>query len=46
LTVTIRWQERNQDRTFVLVRLMKDRPATSAASTTGTSSSSSPTAPK
>ena len=41
LTVTIKWQERNQDRTFELVRLMKDRPSTT--STTSSSSSSSPT---
>jgi len=44
LTVTIKWQERNQDRTFELVRLMKDRPSTT--STTSSSSSSSTTTPK
>jgi prepilin-type N-terminal cleavage/methylation domain-containing protein len=40
LTVTIRWQERNQDRSFEVVRLMKDRPSTSTDS-----SSSSTTTP-
>jgi len=39
LTITIRWQERNQDRVYELVRLMTDRPSTS----TGSSSSSSST---
>ena len=40
LTITIKWQERNTDRTYVVVRLMKDRP------TTTTSSSTTPTTPK
>jgi prepilin-type N-terminal cleavage/methylation domain-containing protein len=44
LTITVKWQERNQERTFVLVRLMKDRPTT--ASSTSSSSSSTPTPPK
>ena len=43
LTITIKWQERNTDRTFVVVRLMKDRPTTTS---TGTSSSTTPTTPK
>ena len=42
LTVTVKWQERNQDRTFVLVRLMKDRPATTSTSTSSSSSSTTP----
>ncbi len=46
LTVTIKWQERNQDRTYVVVRLMKDRPTSSAATSTTGSSSSSGTPPK
>lgn len=46
LTVTIKWQERNQDRTFVVVRLMKDRPGATTTTTTGTTSSSSTTPPK
>lgn len=40
LTVTIRWQERNVDQSFVLVRLMR------SATTTATSSSSSSTTPR
>jgi prepilin-type N-terminal cleavage/methylation domain-containing protein len=39
LTVRIKWKERNQDRVFELVRLMKDRPTESTGSTT------SPTTP-
>ena len=39
LTVTIRWQERNVDQSFALVRLMR------SASATSTSSSSSSTTP-
>jgi prepilin-type N-terminal cleavage/methylation domain-containing protein len=34
LTVRIRWKERNDDRVYELVRLMKDRPSTSTGSTT------------
>jgi prepilin-type N-terminal cleavage/methylation domain-containing protein len=43
LTVRIKWQERNQDRVFELVRLMKDRPTDSTGSTTSPSSSSTTT---
>ena len=42
VTVRIKWQERNQDRLYELVRLMRDRPTTS----TSTSSSATPTTPK
>ncbi|HVE39291.1 MAG TPA: prepilin-type N-terminal cleavage/methylation domain-containing protein [Planctomycetota bacterium] len=45
LTIRIKWQERNQDRSYELVRLMKDRPTTSTGSTTSPSSSST-TPPK
>jgi prepilin-type N-terminal cleavage/methylation domain-containing protein len=45
LTVTVKWQERNQDRTFVVVRLMKDRPTTTSSSSSS-SSSSTTTPPK
>jgi prepilin-type N-terminal cleavage/methylation domain-containing protein len=46
LTVTIKWQERNTDRTFVVVRLMKDRPSTTTTTSgTATGSSSSSTTP-
>jgi len=45
LTVTIRWQERNQDRSFEVVRLMKDRPSTSADSSSS-STTTPPTTPK
>lgn len=31
VTVTIKWSEREQDRTYVLTRLMKDRPTAAAA---------------
>jgi prepilin-type N-terminal cleavage/methylation domain-containing protein len=36
LTITIKWQERNQDRKFEVVRLMKDRPSTTSSSTSTT----------
>jgi len=45
LTIRIKWQERNQDRVFELVRLMKDRPTDSTGSTTSPSSPST-TPPK
>ena len=38
LTIRIKWQERNQDRTYELVRLMQDRPT----STTGSTASPAP----
>jgi len=41
ITVTVKWKERNDDRKYELVRLMRDR-----TSTTTTSSSSSTTPPK
>ena len=37
LTIRIKWQERNQDRTFEVVRLMKDRPSSTATTPSGTS---------
>jgi prepilin-type N-terminal cleavage/methylation domain-containing protein len=40
LTIRIKWQERNQDRTYELVRLMKDRPT---STTTGSTTSPAPT---
>jgi len=46
LTIRITWQERNQDRTFEIVRLMKDRPTTTSTTTTSSSSSSTTTPPK
>ncbi len=48
LTVTIRWQERNQDRSYEVVRLMKDRPTTtdSSSSSTTTPSTTPTTTPK
>ncbi len=47
LTITIKWQERNQDRSFELVRLMKDRPSTtSTTSSSSSSSTTNPTPPK
>ena len=36
LTVRIRWKERNDDRVYELVRIMRDRPSTSTGSTTTT----------
>ena len=45
LTVTIQWQERNTDRSFVVVRLMKDRPSTTTTTTT-TGTTTGTTAPK
>jgi prepilin-type N-terminal cleavage/methylation domain-containing protein len=44
LTITVKWEERNQEHTFVLVRLMRERPTTT--SSTSPSSSSTPTPPK
>ncbi len=46
LTVRIKWQERNQDRRYELVRLMKDRPTPSTGSTTSPSSPSTTSPPK
>jgi len=43
LTIRIKWQERNEDRRYELVRLMKDRPTASTGSTTSPSSSSTTT---
>jgi len=40
ITIIVKWKERNDDRTYELVRLLRDR------STTTTSSSSSTTTPK
>lgn len=34
LTITVKWKERNQDRTFVLTRLLKERPVEGASTTT------------
>jgi prepilin-type N-terminal cleavage/methylation domain-containing protein len=45
LTIRIKWQERNQDRVFELVRLMRDRPTTSTGTSTSPSSPST-TPPK
>ena len=36
LTITVKWQERNQDRTFVLTRLMRERTTTAPTTTTTT----------
>ena len=36
LTVTIKWKERNQDRKYELVRLLRDRTTTSTTSTSPT----------
>jgi prepilin-type N-terminal cleavage/methylation domain-containing protein len=44
LTISIKWQERNQDRTYEIVRLMKDRPTTTTSTTSSSSSSSSSSA--
>ena len=46
LTIIIEWQERNQDRSYQLVRLMRDRPSTSTGTTPSSSSSTTPTTPK
>jgi prepilin-type N-terminal cleavage/methylation domain-containing protein len=43
LTITVKWQERNQDRQYVLVRLIRSGSGTTS---TGTSSSGSTTTPK
>jgi prepilin-type N-terminal cleavage/methylation domain-containing protein len=45
LTVVVKWRERNDDRTYQLVRLMRDRPSTTTT-TPSSSSSSSSTKPK
>ena len=45
LTVVVKWKERNDDRTYQLVRLMRDRPSTTTTSPSSSSSSSS-TKPK
>ena len=34
LTITVKWKERNQDRKYVLTRLLKDRPVEGAGSST------------
>ena len=36
LAITIKWQERNQDRTYVLTRLLRERTTTGATTGTGT----------
>ena len=41
ITVTVKWKERNDDRVYELVRLLRDR-----TSTTTTTSSSTTTPPK
>lgn len=41
LTIRIKWQERNQDRAFEVVRLMKDRPSSTSTTTSGTTSGAS-----
>ena len=38
LTVSIRWQERNVDQSFVLVRLMRSASGTTTSSSSGTTS--------
>ena len=45
LTITVKWQERNQDRTFVLTRLMRER-TTTAPSTTTTTTTPNGTTPR
>jgi prepilin-type N-terminal cleavage/methylation domain-containing protein len=45
LTIVVKWKERNDDRTYQLVRLMRDRPSTTTTSPSSSSSSSS-TKPK
>jgi prepilin-type N-terminal cleavage/methylation domain-containing protein len=34
LTITVKWQERNQDRTYVLTRLLRERTITGTTTTT------------
>ena len=49
LTVTIKWQERNTDTTYVVTRLMIDRPSSStsaSSSTSGTGTTTTTTPPK
>jgi prepilin-type N-terminal cleavage/methylation domain-containing protein len=36
LTVVVKWKERNDDRTYELVRLLRDRTATTTTTTPGT----------
>ena len=40
LTITVKWQERNQDRTYVLTRLLRER--TTTGTTTGTTTTTTP----
>ena len=42
LTITVKWQERNQDRTFVLMRLMRERTTTAPTTTTTTPNGTTP----
>jgi len=44
LTITVKWKERNDDRKFELVRLLRDR--TSSSTSSSSSSSSTTTPPK
>ena len=46
VTVTIRWQERNVDQTFVLVRLLRTGSTTGSTGSTTTPSTTPATAPK
>jgi prepilin-type N-terminal cleavage/methylation domain-containing protein len=46
LSIRIKWQERNQDRSYELVRLMRDRSTSTTSSTSGSSSPSTTTPPK
>jgi prepilin-type N-terminal cleavage/methylation domain-containing protein len=46
LTITVKWEERNQDRTYVLTRLLRERSTTGAGTTTTTPATPSGTTPK
>jgi prepilin-type N-terminal cleavage/methylation domain-containing protein len=45
LTITIKWQERNKDQTYVLTRLMRER-ATTAPATSSTTTPPNGTTPR